>query len=99
MHTEGRKNDVFAAHCERDHSYSAIVGAFYTADQSFFGQPIHGHADGAGSQVNFRPNRIHWQRALMEKRLKHAEVRVGDSCLLDSSSYSQTANNFVLTAG
>ena len=85
MLSKNGKNEVFAALCERDDSYSAIVRAFHAANQSFFEQPVHSHTDRAGGKVDFGPNGVDRQRALVEKRLQYAEVGLGNSRLLDSS--------------
>jgi hypothetical protein len=86
MLAEDWNNQVFTAFCKSDDSYPSIVRAFHSGDQSFFEQAIDRHADGPGSEVDFGPDRVHRQRALMQKCLKHAEVRVGNARLLDSSA-------------
>jgi hypothetical protein len=78
-------NQVFTAFCKSNDSYPPIVRAFHSRDQSFFEQAIDRHADGAGSEVDFRPDCVHRQRALMQECLKDAEVRVGNARLFDSS--------------
>jgi hypothetical protein len=85
MLAEDWNNQVFTAFCKSDDPYPPIVGAFRPADESFFEQAIDRHADRAGSEMDLRPDGVHRQRTLMEKRLKHTEVRVGNSRFRDSS--------------
>jgi hypothetical protein len=60
MLAEDWNSQVFAAFCRSDDSYPPIVGAFHPADQSFFEQAIDRHADGPGSEVDFRADRVYW---------------------------------------
>jgi hypothetical protein len=81
---EDWNNKVFAGLCKSDDWYSPIVGAFRTTDQSFFEQAIDSHADGTRSEMDLRANRVYGQRPPVQQGLEDAEVRVGNTRLLES---------------
>jgi hypothetical protein len=62
---------VFTAFCKSDDSNPPIVSAFHSRDQSLFEQAIDRHANGPGSEVDFRSDCVHGQGVLMQKRLVH----------------------------
>jgi hypothetical protein len=46
-------------------------------NQSFFNQAIDSHADGSGSEPDFRSNRIHRERTFMQDEAAKAESKSG----------------------
>jgi hypothetical protein len=92
MLAEDWNNQVFTAFCKSYDSYPPIVGAFRPADESFFEQAIDRHADGPGSEVDFRADCVHDLETLVERLGGRAVDRFIEICFalkVASPSYRQ----------
>ena len=68
-------DDGFSAGGQSHDANPAVLSAFGAAHQSFGDQPIDGHADRSGRQIDFRADHIDGQRSLVKQGLKDGEIR------------------------
>ena len=70
--------------CQFNPAHPAVVRVILARNQSFFNQAIDSHADGSGSEPDFRADGIHRERAFMQEDFQDAEIGIAQFCALDA---------------
>src|SRR5256886_9271095 len=72
--------------CQFNPAHAAVVRVIVARNESFFNQPIHGHADRSGSEPDFWADSVHRERALIDRKStrlnsSHSQISYAVFCL------------------
>ena len=85
MLSERGNNEGLAPRGEGDNSNPPVLGALDPADQAFRHETVHSNADRPRSQIDDRTYCIDGQRPLVQQDFQHAEIRVAEPGIFNTS--------------